>query len=737
MTSLNDICFTIEGVGRLTDDINRLYYFSKGPAPSWDTDEVWVRAVQGFPGENGSTVDFARGETTIGARRIVVGSGYTTQQGRSVGSLFYDQTRVQVASATAELVNPGSTPITLDRTDIPDGTNVTWGREVMRITSHLGGGQYAVQRGRLGTLAVPHPVGPTDHTGVLDADRVPVLRWRRMTFYHKPMGAASYDDLEAFWAGFISNVEASSPETIRFDAYSLFHILRDMQVCRNLWRSDPRLPTNLGTSGTVRQYAGKGAPARTSPADISLDEKLLVRSDYSTTAGTTTVTVEPSDVATICEGRTIPDDVDRVWECFHCNGDDTDTGSLPLSSNVVTLALQLLTTTPGGQNGPYDVGVEDLGCGVDIDLVNVAAFEDVRARYGDLLFQDRLVLGFDGNAVGVYDWLVAKLLPYGIALIDTGTQIGLVGLQDNATLVTAQLREREEILGPASIPRRDPPFQRRRVDMDLDEATVRWGYVPGTGPNSTTFTSAARRGINLYGGNQNRTYDLYGVGSEAIAELITAAQVQRFHDTIPEIRLSAKRGTCPAPGELVLVTHSKIYGAFGGVRGVTAAPMLVTHRIAWMDQNVEEVRLLDVGALYGRVGVIAPSGVVESWASGTGTLILKPDLSGGGFQSGDTATAPKDVSDFEVGDIVDLRDSTGVVRVAGLEIATLNTSTNSMTFTVAPDTGGSPVTPVAGDVLRVSDYDRSIERQKNRYAYISNSDGQLGAFNVDGQEYTQ
>lgn len=735
-----DICFTIESVGVLTDSVDRLYHFGKGPAPSWDTDGVWVNCVQGYPGEVASEVDFGEGNTSTGGRSIVVRAGASTQGGQSVGELLYDQTRVQLASATAALANASSTPITLDATDlVSNGTqNVTWGREVMRLTSHLGSGQYAVQRGRLGTLATPHTVGLRDFTGILDADKVPILKWRRITFYRVPLSTAtSYADLEALWTGFVVGVEAPSPEVIRIDADSLFSVLQRMKICRDLWQSGAPTGEPGSDAPVTRTYAGPGSPVRASAADFSVDATILATSSYTTIGPSTFVNLGPEDTALISDETPWPNDPKKAWECFHCDGDDTDTGALPLSRNVVSLALQLITTTPGGQNGDYDVGVGDLGCGVDVALVDVAAFEDARARFGDRLEQERLVLAFDGKPVDVYDWLTAKLLPYGLALVDTGTQITLAVLEDNASLVTAQLREGIEILGPASIPPRDPPFQRRRTDLDLDRAECAWGFVPGQGSVVSTFSAGTRRSINLYGDNQSREYDLEGIGAEAVAEEIVGGLIERFHDTIPEVRLYAKRGTGLAVGDLVLVTHTKIYKANGGTRSVTDAPMLVVAQSLQVDQNVEHLHLLHVGAIYGRVGLVAPSAVVESWDTGTGRLTVEPDLAGGGFQSGEAPAAVRDLSDFAVGDIVDLCDSTGAVRVAGLEIATRDVINNRVTFVTAPDTGGSPVTPVAGDVLRVSDYDRSITRQKDRYAYVADSDGVLGAFNVDGQDYTR
>lgn len=52
-----------------------------------------------------------------------------------------------------------------------------------------------------------------------------------------------------------------------------------------------------------------------------------------------------------------------------------------LEGNPLTLALQILTSTGAGTNGPYDVLPANAGLAIDVSLINVARFEQMRDRW--------------------------------------------------------------------------------------------------------------------------------------------------------------------------------------------------------------------------------------------------------------------------------------------------------------------------------------------------------------------
>ena len=110
---------------------------------------------------------------------------------------------------------------------------------------------------------------------------------------------------------------------------------------------------------------------------------------------------------------------------------DTDVDALPLSSNLLTLLFQILTTSHDGNNGAYDLGIEDLGLNIPESLVDVAGIEQVRANLGDLLVQGLLVLGLDGEPLDVFEFFKEALLPYGVVICDKGGKLSVAELNDN------------------------------------------------------------------------------------------------------------------------------------------------------------------------------------------------------------------------------------------------------------------------------------------------------------------
>jgi len=183
-------------------------------------------------------------------------------------------------------------------------------------------------------------------------------------------------------------------------------------------------------------------------------------------------------------------------------------------------------------------------------------------------------------------------------------------------------------------------------------------------------------------------------------------------------------------GDLVKVTHSKIYKAINGERGVTGELCLVTSRVLSLSDNTLTVTLLDVGALYGLTALIGPSAVVESGASGTNIPIAE-DFADGGFQSGDLTTYPKDVSSFSIGDVLQHVDANGVF-IQTLTMIGFATSPSSIDVSSTP----SPL-PVAGDILRLVRYSPSGNTSaKERFAYIADSNGTLNPTDA-GKEYTR
>ena len=79
--------------------------------------------------------------------------------------------------------------------------------------------------------------------------------------------------------------------------------------------------------------------------------------------------------------------------------------------------------------------------------------------------------------------------------------------------------------------------------------------------------------------NSGLDLDLHVFKSRTKVAIIVAPLLQRFNESIPQITCTALRTSANLQlGSLARVTHSKIYQAIGGARGVTNQAMLVIER---------------------------------------------------------------------------------------------------------------------------------------------------------------
>ena len=395
-----DIVFTIEGLGAGTS--SRLLHFAKGSSPSWDTDNAWVENCWSqMPGEVESSISFLDGGSTIGGLTLEVFAGTQTQQGNTISSMLYNQTRVSVATLE---VDESETDTSIQLNGTATGlanTHVSLGREVIFLFNHAGSGLYTgCSRGRWGTTAAPH--NQSDFNQIFEAIKGPVLRYRKVTLYRVNLEtASSYSDLEQLGVFVLYTVIAPSPEIIRIECDSLISIFERGTILNDLWRSPVEnalvssfsgAGTEAGRRETEPKLKAKKPKLRQDPSSaiFSIDGSCVIKPDVTSTSANYVVQgfTEGDILRTLDTSRRkqeLPDTPKEGWECFFCSGDDTDLDGFPLSSNLLTLFLQILTTTTGGANGVYDLGIEDLGLAISSDMVDVTGIELVSYSFGTLL----------------------------------------------------------------------------------------------------------------------------------------------------------------------------------------------------------------------------------------------------------------------------------------------------------------------------------------------------------------
>jgi hypothetical protein len=132
-----------------------------------------------MPGEVESSISFLDGGTTIGGLTLEVFAEAKAQQGQTLASMLYNQTRVSIGTLQADITSTsGSISLGAAVTGLA-GTHICLGREVILLVSHSGSGVYVCTRGRWGTTASSHSA--SDFAEVFSALACPVLRNRQVT----------------------------------------------------------------------------------------------------------------------------------------------------------------------------------------------------------------------------------------------------------------------------------------------------------------------------------------------------------------------------------------------------------------------------------------------------------------------------------------------------------------------------------------------------------------------------
>ena len=732
----SNIVFAIESIG-VAGSTDRQFFFSKAAAPSFDSDNAFVESCfVDFPAEIASTVDFFSGDSSIGSLSVELFALAKTQSGDTIASILYNQIRVSVAELTQDL-SKTDTNVYLDTTTL-GGSKVVVGREVIYLGPYdaVDGRYESCVRGQLGTVAQAHKSDNATFAQVFAAGAGPILQWRRVTLYRYDQAAASYADLTALWSGVISSVSAPAPDRIRLDIDSALSAIQGSKVLSRQCRRSLINASN-GLSEAVFFLPAEDMVGSATGALFALDGDCVIELDGRTIGGdpmafaTSPFIYRPlDDVGRVQE---IPTQPKEAYQVFHASSDrSVSTSSLPLSRNLLTCFLQLLTTSDGS-NGDFDVGASTnantLGLGIPNNLVDVSTIKRIRDELGDALETDTLVFGLEGEPVKVFERFRELLRPHAVAIIDKAGLISVASLSDADPDATT-LVETTDLVGPAGVPPSPPISQSRRFDMAVDSYAVEFGDVPGFEPIVDRFTNAARRQINIYGEQTAPVLDLKAYKTRDRVTSIVLPLIQRFNDPIPQISVVALRTRTDVElGDLVKLTHAKVFKATGGSRGISGELCLCIERALNLATNQLFLKLLYVGAIYTRQGQIAPAGVVSASSGNNIDLYENIDDSSLGFQSGLISDKQYDVDTFSAGDLIQHCDSTGVA-IQILKIASKSGSARLVcTSTPSP-------TPVDGDVIRLAPYDTATTDAKSRFAWLADANGSLGTANDAGKEYS-
>lgn len=730
----------IEGVGDST--ALDLYRYATGlPAHGWDSGNLYVDALTLWPQEIATTISFRDFSSTIS------GMSVTLEAHEDIRRWLYDQGPEQIATfqgttALSYELSASATDIKLDSSATGlAGTIVLLERECIKLTTHDGSGQYsACVRGVYSTRATAHSADGADRdVSVFQAIGSGILLGRRITLQSiADVAGAVLANEVVLWSGIITEVSAPSPDIISISADSTLSAIRRRKICQSLFTCPPP-----GRAWDVT--TGRGAPlAASGSMSISIDggKGAMSGMDYVViTSGSQHGLVRVPWWAVANQNKWIDqplpwEDAEKakaVTEFFHCNAAMTaSTSALPLSGNILTLTLQILTTTDTGDN--YDSGGAvnyDTGAGPNIGLfvpyfmVDVAGIEEVRDSLGILAFRNKIYLGIEGKPVSALDFLQKSLLgPLGCVLtcLSNGqiTVVQLLDIDDG----TATNLARSDMISPPY------PAQSRQIASPIDKVEVAFDYEVGKGSRTDLFINGRRRNRHPFSDRSTLSLDLSsvsgtrqanGAGGEGLARFMAIRLAVRYAKSIPSTDLRTTRDKAIEIGDVVTVSHDKLYGAADGIRGLSEATHLCVGRRLNLETGTMALRLLYVGAVYFKESLIAPAAVVVSYNASN----RKFTIGDGQFNTGQKDTVgitsgSKILITTRVHASRLIADTVLVVEGIGVNLIQIDSASNTLLTTQS-------ITPVAGDLLKLAKYDNASTADAAEFVFGAGTDGTLGS----------
>ena len=737
--------------------------------------DLYVPVMVDFPTSFAAEIDFRGARSSLGGFAFEVQAQGIGASGITAASRLYRSRYVPIgfvgvamtaAVETITINDAGGTGIT--SLSVPLG--IALERECLVLTEHSGSGVYVCKRGEFGTIAVSHSIGAADDTAIFESEHWHIPADREVVLFRTQRNRDITNE-ETITRGVVREVSSPTPDRIRIDCAGPLELLQLRQLCSRLWRGSTLNATaanvlNVSGNSETWQSSGYIQPAARDDSDttgsfrtlIMLDGRSAVVQQWNDVSRRLTSTMRvhlpssrsQSPTQSFAGSPLFADTTEfsgkQCWEFFSLHPDApnlNDAGKklgsatvngTALSSNLFVLLLQCLLTTPDGSNdSTYDIGDSDnpylydnLGFGVNASLVNISGIEDLAIELADIARMPLLHLGHKDGGKG-FDGLeffqqALKVLGCVLTSGDQG-KLSVVRFRDVARL------------GTPSIPQADVvgmPAQMKRIADTFDSLVVTYADIPGVGTITDTFDDVINHRRLLSGRHRSSTLDASGIEDRDLFRgPIIARHVQRYHSPIPELRIEMLRSQDHWPGDVVKITHDKIYGAEG--RGVTDATMLVTGRNESTRDGKITYRVLDVGVAYGRTGLIATSAEVLTWDAGLKTI---------GFPSnevystvvgpGDDLISDKGSTTWPVGTFVMILTKSLATRDAGpFEIVSVSASTITL--------DSSPSGIIATDVVVPAEYQDVKDNDSvalAKWIWLADSSDELGTDDDAAYEWT-
>lgn len=749
------LAIMIEGIGQAIST-DRQTRFSTSDYDG-DADAAYLDVLSDWPEAIDADVDFRRGSASVG------GQTFQLLADDEVVRLFIRmQPPAFIATLASEIPDSTDPDITVNlasgvsSSDL-QGLHVLTEREVIRLSNTVSGaGPYTYtgsSRGRWATRPTAHKTdrrnGTLPDPQIFRASEFPVRLHRAVSFIRVPEGGADYTVEEVLWRGVLRAIDMEDMETITLHCDDLLELVRAKRLLTRLFtaRRD-----RAGSSN----FSGDGAPLTINGASFthtglfSLDGKTAALvtwvGDLDPWPTRAELYIDPQDGDTTTMLAGAPalsaedfDSVEEVWEIFsnhpdapdlNTNGGSTNTR---LSNNRIDLVRQILTTSDAdswgekGPNGDWDLGRAELGCAIDENLLDTDSFDEVKNRLGDKALIEGLFLGLDKEPIGALDLIERILQPIRCALVPRSE--GKLGIaQQLSSGDGTETTFTEEDLTE------DEPALLMNIDSPVDRVVAIYDERPGRLPIEQPFDDHihSRRHPSAERGEER--LDMRGVGGRGFerarqqALSLSLEWFSRFRQSVSELRLALRpeaSAVVLSGGDIVKLTHGVIPKvnppASGSSRGLTAMTCQVVGKTYDVDEHVVDLALEVVGALHAKTGLIAPSARVAA-LNGSAAVDVDNTFS---------ASLMPNQTD----------DTFGILATYKVEIWSRDRTTSRGTAVVNNVSGGTitfdsrPAGTAVGDIIEFQVYDNVVSDQAETFAFMADSNDQLGAGNDAAYEW--
>ena len=740
---------SLEHSGTLSDGRYRL----ASSLPEWDSHGIYRDVLASFPAEIGHRVDWSTGQVTVAGLDFdllptteVLGWLVRTRFGR-------------VADIVGELT-ASSTQLTATSFGLAGGT-YTLGREAIYLHTHAGSGIYPTPaRGVLGTTEYEHSVGFNNDVELFAMGESPIFNLPVELFRVRVDGG--YADEETLWRGVIhSRSRNGDSGYLNIVCDSALDVLSRTTICKRLWRGSLDASATAD-SGYYRGQSGRQPvvnDADPGPYDLLLSDGTRAWVGAWNDNNTTNVgpgantTYQPFGGGQALWSREAEGGSGLPGEIWQIHSTGSDAPSINVddrgwSQNVYDLVLELLTTTGDGSNGDNDLGsagssdevrrgLADLGGGIPVDLIDL---QDIAAKkaLNPRAVVDALNWPLDGKPLQLLPFIRDRILrPFGLALVPaSGRRLAIRGIED--VDVEAVAVSDEDFVG-----RPDVTYDEVSA---VDEVTIKFYDRPGIGPFIQPVSNGYRQERSVGATQVAVEIDAGGVkadpgsdGTSALVEALGADYVSRYAWPIPVVRLEAKRTLALDLGDVVEMTHRAITNV-DGTKGINGARMVVSGVELSLETGSLFYTFWWTSAGYNRTGRIGPSVRLKSWTAMTSTGDTGPNdfLPDGTVATINNTEYTSDAGVFE--GLIALNGGPLNGRLLNPDLSIKDPTLTVTAASGAADTitlaGLGVVTPVAGDIVVLDDYDTAGAVAKARYAFQADASPTLGAAGDTAYEWS-